>query len=67
MSNIQFCLTIGIPTFAVLIGMLMDAIQFKSLHARFSSMDARLSSQDARRVIDLDNRFTRIEAKLDIR
>ena len=87
MSNVQLYLTIGIPTLAILIGMLMNAVQFNSINARlnsmdgrFSNIDARFSSQDARfnslevkfdtligKVIDLDNRVTRIEAKLDIR
>jgi hypothetical protein len=82
------------PTLAVLIGVLMNAIQFNSVNARFSglegtvnarfnSVDARFNSLESRfnsldvkldvkfdtltgKVIDLDNRVTRIEAKLGI-
>jgi hypothetical protein len=92
MSNVQLYLTIGIPTFAVLIGILMNMVNYSSVNARFNSIDARFSSLDGRfssidacfngvdarfntvkfdtligKVIDLDNRVTRIEAKLDIR
>ncbi len=80
MSNVQFYLTIGIPTLAVLIGILMNAVHFSSINSRFNSQDARFNSIDARfnnlevkfdtligKVIDVDNRVTRIEAKLDIR
>jgi hypothetical protein len=66
MSNVELYLTIGIPAFAVLIGILMNAVPYNSVNARFSSMDARFSSSEIR-VSNLDNRVTRIEAKLDIR
>ena len=66
MSNVELYLTIGTPAFAVLIGMLMNAVPYNSVNARFSSMDARFSSSEIR-VSNLDNRVTRIEAKLDIR
>jgi len=98
MSNVQFYLTIGIPTLAVLIGVLMNVVQFNSINARFASTDARFSALETRfsnletrfdarfnsidarfnnlevkfdtligKIIDVDNRVTRIEAKLDIR
>ena len=78
------------PTLAVLIGVLMNAIQYNSMNARFTglegtvnarfnSVDARFNSLESRfngldvkfdtltgKVIDLDNRVTRIEAKLGI-
>jgi hypothetical protein len=44
MNNVQFYLTIGIPTLAVLIGVLMNVVQFNTINARFASMDARISS-----------------------
>jgi len=90
MTNVQLYLAIGIPTFAVLVGMLTNAIYYSSINARLSSMDARFNNMEARfdarfasidarfnnlevkfdtligKVIDLDNRVTRIEAKLGI-
>jgi hypothetical protein len=96
-TDLQLYLAIGIPAFIVLIGILMNAIQYNSLNARFNSLEGtvnsrfnnvdgrfnsvetRLSGMDARfnrlddkfetligKVIDVDNRVTRIEAKLGI-
>jgi len=91
MTDVQLYLAIGIPTFAVLVGILMNAVYHTSVNARFNSIDARFTSNEARmsslenrfdarfnslevkfdtligKVIDVDNRVTRIEAKLDIR
>lgn len=87
MSDLQLYIAIGIPSIAVLIGVLANVLQVNSINARFASGDARLSSLeslenrfDARfnnleakfdillgKVIELDNRVTRIAAKLDLR
>ena len=47
MSNVQLYLTIGVPTLAVLIGILLNAVQVNSINARFASVDSRLSSIDS--------------------
>ena len=96
---------IGIPTFAILVGILTNVLQHSAVNARFNSVDARfnlvetrldslearvetrLDSLDAKfearlnnldakldlkldtltgKVVDIDNRVTRIEAKLGI-
>ena len=73
MTDVQLYLAIGIPTFAVLVGILMNVVHHNSVQARFNSVDTRFNSLELRfdtllgKVIDLDNRVTRIEAKLDIR
>jgi hypothetical protein len=65
-------LAIGIPTFAVLIGILMNVVYYNGLNARFNSVDDRFNRLEVRfdtllsKVIELDNRVTRIEAKLGI-
>jgi hypothetical protein len=79
MTDLQLYLAIGIPTFAVLVGILMNVIHHSAVNARFNSVDARFNSVDARfnnldvkfdtltgKVIEVDNRVTRIEAKLGI-
>jgi hypothetical protein len=79
MTDVQFYVAVGIPTFAVLIGILMNSINQTGINGRFNSMDARFNSVDSRfnsldvkfdtligKVVDLDNRVTRIEAKLGI-
>jgi hypothetical protein len=71
MNNVQFYLTIGIPTLAVLIGILMNAVHFSSINSRFNSQDARFSSIDARfnsieaRFNGIDGRFNNLEVKFD--
>jgi hypothetical protein len=78
-TDVQLYLAIGIPTFAVLIGILTNVIHHSSTNARFNSIDAWFGSLDSRfnnldakfdtltgKVIDVDNRVTRIEAKLGI-
>jgi hypothetical protein len=73
MNDVQLYFAIGIPTFAVLIGILMNVVHHNSVNARFNSMDGRFNSLELRfdtligKIVDLDNRVTRIEAKLDIR
>ena len=48
MNNVQFYLTIGIPTLAVLLGILMNVVQFNSINSRFTSQDARFNSIETR-------------------
>ena len=66
MSNVQLYLTIGIPTFAVLIGILMNAVHFNSVNARFNSIDSRFSSVDTR-MSSLETRFSNLETRFDAR
>ena len=79
MTDLQLYLAIGIPTFAVIVGILMNVIHHGAVNARFNSVDARFNSVDSRfnnwdvkfdtltgKVIEVDNRVTRIEAKLGI-
>ena len=79
MTDLQLYLAIGIPTFAVIVGILMNVVHHSAVNARFNSVDARFNSVDVRfnnldvkfdtltgKVIEVDNRVTRIEAKLGI-
>jgi hypothetical protein len=69
-TDVQLYLVIGIPTLAVLIGILTNVIQWNAMNARFNSLEARFNSLDVKfntltgKVIDVDNRVTRIDAKL---
>jgi hypothetical protein len=82
-TDVQLYLVIGIPTLAVLIGILTNVIQWNAMNARFNSVETRFSNLETRvdgrfnnldvkfdtltgKVIDVDNRVTRIEAKLGI-
>lgn len=83
MTDIQLYLAIGIPTLAVLVGILTNVVHHSATNARFNSLDTRISNLETRvdarfnnldvkfdtltgKVIDVDNRVTRIEAKLGI-
>ncbi|HYL77080.1 MAG TPA: hypothetical protein VEU96_22890 [Bryobacteraceae bacterium] len=87
MTDLQLYFAVGIPTFAVLIGMLSNLVQHNSTNARISNfenrIDTRLSNMETRidarfnsldvkfdtltgKVVDVDSRVTRIEAKLGI-
>ncbi|HTA71406.1 MAG TPA: hypothetical protein VK776_24135 [Bryobacteraceae bacterium] len=79
MTDLQLYLAIGIPTFPVIVGILMNVVHHSAVNARFNSVDARFNSVDVRfnnldvkfdtltgKVIEVDNRVTRIEAKLGI-
>jgi hypothetical protein len=71
-TDVQLYLAIGIPTLAVLLGILTNVIQWNAMNARFNSLEGRFNSLDVKfdtltgKVIDVDNRVTRIEAKLGI-
>jgi flagellar capping protein FliD len=60
MTNAQLYLAIGMPTLAVLVGILVNAMQFNgqigALNARISSLEARISALEAR-VQNLANKF----------
>jgi hypothetical protein len=75
-TDSQLYLAIGIPTLAVLFGILTNVIQWNAMNARFNSLESRFNNMDVKldvkfdtltgKVIDVDNRVTRIEAKLGI-
>ena len=70
-TDTQLYLAVGLPVFAVLINILMGVLQYNGLNARFASVDARFTSLEARfetligKVIEIDNRLTRVEAILE--
>jgi hypothetical protein len=82
-TDVQLYLAIGIPTFAVLVGILTNVIHHSAVNSRFNSVETHISNMETRvdarfnnlevkfdtltgKVIDVDNRVTRIEAKLGI-
>ena len=66
MTNTQLYLTIGIPTLAILVGILINTSALASLtgtmNSRFASLEARMTAMETR----LDGRISSLEAKLDI-
>jgi hypothetical protein len=70
MSDVQLYLAIGIPTFAILIGILTNVVQHGSVNSRFNSVDGRFNSIETRLSNlehGVDTRFSNLEARMDAR
>ena len=82
MGDTQLYFAIGVPVFAVMMGILAGIFQMNAMGGRFTSMEARftslesnlgtrLTSLEARfdtlvgKVVELDNRLTRVETILE--
>jgi hypothetical protein len=86
MTDTQLYLTIGLPVFAVMMGILAGMFQMTAINARMTSletsmgarmtslettMNGRFTSLESRfdtlvgKVVEIDNRLTRVEALLE--
>jgi hypothetical protein len=67
MTETQLYLTVGMPTLAILVGILVNLVQFAALNGRLTAletrMDARISALEAR----IDARMNALEARFDAR
>jgi hypothetical protein len=61
-TDVQLYLAIGIPTLAVLAGILTNVVQLSAVNARFNSLETRISGLEAR----IDARFNGIDVKFDV-
>ena len=74
MTNAQLYIALGMPTLAILVGVLISGMQFaalrgeiQSLRGEMQSLSARLTSVETRldmllaKVMDIDTRLTRLE------
>jgi len=70
MTNVQLYLAAGLPTLAVLVGILMNEVMLSwlstSLNARMASLEGRIDMLSGK-VVELDNRLTRLEERLERR
>jgi uncharacterized protein YqgV (UPF0045/DUF77 family) len=77
MTNIRFYLAMGLPTFAVLVAIVINVVQFSNLsttlNARMTTLETRMSNLEARldlltsKVIEIDNQLTRLETLFEAR
>lgn len=70
MTDLQLYLAIGVPSFAVLLGILSNVIGFTLMNSRLSAMEARVTSLEGRmdnRMAMLETRQANFEARLEIR
>ena len=74
MTDQQLYLSIGLPSLLVLVGILVNVGYFVSINSRIQALetrlDGRINSLETKfdlligKVVELDNRLTRIEEKL---
>jgi hypothetical protein len=72
MTDVQLYFAIGVPVFAVMVGIVAGILQMNSIGGRFTSMEARFTSFEASmsaRLTSLESsvnaRFTSLEARFD--
>lgn len=68
MTNVQLYFAIAVPTFAVLVGILVNMMQVNTINARFTSLENRFAAQFDMllgKIIEIDNRLTRVEERLE--
>jgi hypothetical protein len=57
MTDTQLYLAIGVPSFVVLMGMLMNGLLFLGINSRMTGLEGRISSIE-NRMLNLENTFT---------
>jgi hypothetical protein len=68
MTDVQLYLAAGIPTFAVLVGILTNIVHHSAVNARFNAVDTRISNLEMRmdaRFNNVDARFNNLDVKFD--
>jgi hypothetical protein len=65
MTNLQLWLAIGIPSFMVLLGILLNMYSFKGIEARFVEVESRFTGIEGR-FTGFEGRFTKIEGRLNV-
>jgi len=70
MTDMQLYIAAGLPTVAVLVGILMNVSLFNSLSARLLALDNKVDTKldiVTGKLAGLDNRLSRVEERLSIR
>ena len=70
-------LAVGLPTVAIMLGMAINALVFQSLSSRMNHVEGRMHNLDTKfdtrfdllmsKLVDVDNRLTRVEERLEHR
>jgi len=66
-TDAQLYLAIGLPTLSVLVGILVNGMQFGALNARMNSLESRLDGKIDALESKIDSRITNLENKFDTR
>jgi hypothetical protein len=74
MTETQLYLTIGMPTFAVLVGILVNSVAINTINSRLTSLAGRVGALESKvdtkfdlllgKIFELDNRLSRLEERL---
>jgi len=65
-TDSQLYFAVGVPTFAVLMGILVSALQMNTINARFNSLETRFDTMLGK-VMEIDTRLSRVEERLERR
>jgi hypothetical protein len=66
MTETQLYLTIGMPTLAILVGILVNLVQFAALNGRLTALETRIDARINALEMRFDARMSSLEAKFDI-
>jgi hypothetical protein len=69
MTDIQLYIAAGLPTLAVLVGILMNVSLFNSLSTRLLALETKVDTKldiVAGKLAELDNRLSRVAERLSI-
>ena len=66
MTDVQLYMSIGIPSFLVLVAMLVNVGYFVATNGRITSLETRLDTRIAQLENRLDTRISGVETKLEL-
>ncbi|HYA18802.1 MAG TPA: hypothetical protein VEF06_15115 [Bryobacteraceae bacterium] len=68
MTNTQLYFATGAPVFAIIVNMMANIMQITTINARITSLESSMNTRFDTllgKVIDIDNRLTRLEERLE--
>jgi hypothetical protein len=66
MTDVQLYMTIGIPSFVALLGILVNIGYFVAVNGRITSLETRLDTRISQLENRLDTRISGVETKLEL-
>ena len=69
-TNTQLYFAIGVPVFAIIVNMMANIMQITTINARITSLESSMNTRFDTllgKVIEIDNRLTRLEERLEHR
>lgn len=69
-TDTQLYFAVGLPVFAIIVNMMANIMQITTINARITSLESSMSTRFDTllgKVIEIDNRLTRLEERLERR